>query len=99
VEAASDIIADMHKRSTGNRLAVVGAEALGFITKHDFAQADQLLADAHRENPADAGFTGVMAEIYRLMGIGCCAKAKGRRQKKKCGENRGHLVQESVDGP
>jgi tetratricopeptide (TPR) repeat protein len=86
VEAASDIIADMHKRSTGNRLAVVGAEALGFITKHDFAQADQLLADAHRENPADAGFTGVMAEIYRLMGDRVLRESKGDAARKKSAE-------------
>ena len=68
VDAAFVLIKDVRQRSAGNPLELVGVEVLAYLTKNDFAQADKLLEDAHRKNPKDEKFDGVMAEIYQLMG-------------------------------
>jgi tetratricopeptide (TPR) repeat protein len=68
VDAAFVLISDMHKRSAGNPLELAGLEALAYIARNDFDQADKLLAAAHAMNPKDAKFAGTMAALYRLIG-------------------------------
>jgi tetratricopeptide (TPR) repeat protein len=69
-DAAFTLIADVRKRfPSGDKLDLVGVDALASAAKNDFARADTLLTDAHRENPQDDRFTAQMAEIYRLIGF------------------------------
>ena len=68
-DAAFTLIADVRKRfPTGEKLDLAGVEALASVAKNDFARADTILTDAHRESPQDDQFTAQMGEIYRLMG-------------------------------
>jgi len=86
VDAASALIKDMRERSAGNPLELAGVEALASLTKHNFAQADTLLADAHNKNPKDYRFAGLMADLYRVMGERLLRESKGDAAREKDAE-------------
>jgi tetratricopeptide (TPR) repeat protein len=83
VDAAFALIRDMREHSKGDPLELAGVEALAYLARNNFAQADQLLDDAHSKNPKDAKFSGVMAEFYRLMGNRMLREGKGDAVKEK----------------
>jgi tetratricopeptide (TPR) repeat protein len=83
VDAASGFIKDMRKRSAGDPLELVGVEALANLSRNDFAQADALLTDAHKKNPKNEKFAGMMAVFYRLMGAGILRQCEGDASKEE----------------
>jgi tetratricopeptide (TPR) repeat protein len=85
-DAAFALIKDMREHSTGNPLELAGVEALAFVSKKDFARADALLAETHKKYPQEVNFTGVMAELYRLMGERTMGAGKGNPDAEKSAE-------------
>jgi tetratricopeptide (TPR) repeat protein len=67
-DATFALIKDMRSRSAGDPLELAGVEALAYISKNDFAKADQLLTDTKSKYPSDAKLPGVMAQLYGEMG-------------------------------
>ncbi len=77
-DAAFALIADARKRAPlENPMDLAGLEALAYVAKNDFDQADKLLSNAHSLNPHDDLFTAEMAEVYRLMGYRALNAGKG----------------------
>jgi tetratricopeptide (TPR) repeat protein len=83
VDAGLSLIRDIHEHSTGNPLELVRVEALALSKKHDFLQADKLLAEARARNPKDEFFCGVTAEFYERIGYTLLYESRGDAAKEK----------------
>jgi tetratricopeptide (TPR) repeat protein len=83
VDAASGFIKEMRERSAGDPLELAGVEVLTNLTRNDFAQADALLADAHKKFPKNEKFAGTMADFYRFMGEKTLRQCEGDPSKEE----------------
>ena len=82
-EAAFALIKDMRDRSAGDPLELAGVEALANLSRNDFAQADALLAAAHKKFPQNERFAGTMADSYLLIGERILRQGQGDASKEE----------------